>query len=55
MTSTQINSKAKENKSAKKKQQSFAGVDVGSPQVPLRKRNKTRQEHELLNDWEHAS
>ncbi|WP_191761154.1 hypothetical protein [Komarekiella delphini-convector] len=54
MTSTQIRTNTKENKSANKKQ-SFADVDVGSPKVPLRKRNKTKQEHELLSDWEHAS
>jgi hypothetical protein len=55
MTSTQVSSNTKENKSARKKQQSFPGVDIGSPKVPLRKRNKTKQEHELLSDWEHAS
>ncbi len=54
MTSTQVSSNTKENKSAKKKQ-SFGSVDVGSPKVPLRQRTKTEQQHELLSDWEHAS
>jgi hypothetical protein len=44
----------KENKSAKKKQSSFPGI-VGTPKVPFRKRNKAKQEHELLSDWNHAS
>ncbi|MBW4685303.1 MAG: hypothetical protein KME40_09435 [Komarekiella atlantica HA4396-MV6] len=55
MTSTQVSTNTKENKSAKKKQQFFTSVAVGSPKVPLRQPNKTKQEHELLSDWEHAS
>jgi len=55
MTTTQITTNTKENRSVRKKQQSFPGRDIGSPKVPLRKRNKAEQEHELLSDWEHAS
>jgi hypothetical protein len=54
MTSTETNSNT-QNKSAKKKQQSFPRVDIGTPKVPLRKSKPQKQQHELLSDWEHAS
>ncbi|WP_179198286.1 hypothetical protein [Nostoc sp. T09] len=54
MTNTPTSSKTQENRSAKKKQQSFPKTDIGSPKVPIRKK-QTKQEHELLSDWEHAS
>ncbi|MEA5617277.1 hypothetical protein VB711_05415 [Cronbergia sp. UHCC 0137] len=49
MTNTQ------ERKSVKKKKQSFSPVDVGTPQVPIRKNQAKKQQGELLSDWEHAS
>lgn len=54
MTNTPTGSKTQENRSAKKKQQSFPKTDIGSPKVPIRKK-QTKQEHEVLSDWEHAS
>ncbi|MBW4643809.1 MAG: hypothetical protein KME23_12600 [Goleter apudmare HA4340-LM2] len=54
MTNTQTTSNT-QNKSAKKKQQSFLRMDIGTPQVPLRKSKPQKQQHELLSDWEHAS
>ncbi|MDZ7957422.1 MAG: hypothetical protein RMY34_05880 [Aulosira sp. DedQUE10] len=53
MTNTPTNSKTQDSPSAKKKQ-SFPKTDIGSPKVPLKKQ-KTKQQHELLSDWEHAS
>ncbi len=55
MTTTQTNPNTKENKSAKKKQQSFPQIDIGTPKVPLRKSKTHKQQQELLGDWEHAS
>lgn len=54
MTNTQTNPKTA-NKSTKKRQQSFSPMDIGTPQVPLRKSKPQKQQHELLSDWEHAS
>ncbi len=45
----------KEHKSTKKNKQSFPGVDIGTPKVPLRRTKPKKQERELLSDWEHAS
>jgi hypothetical protein len=53
MTNTPTTTKTQENRSAKKKQ-SFPKTDIGTPKVPIRKK-QTKQEHELLSDWEHAS
>jgi hypothetical protein len=53
MTNTPINSKTQDSPSAKKKQ-SFPKTDIGSPKVPIKKRQTTQQQ-ELLSDWEHAS
>ncbi|WP_168163500.1 hypothetical protein [Calothrix sp. 336/3] len=44
----------KQQKTGKKKQQSFPPVNIGSPRVPLRQRPK-QQQQEVLSDWEHAS
>jgi hypothetical protein len=44
----------KERKSAKKKQ-SFSPVDIGIPQIPVRKTKRKNQPSESLSDWEHAS
>ena len=44
----------KECKSAKKKQ-SFSPVDIGTPQIPVRKTKTKNQPSESLSDWEHAS
>ncbi|MFN6566650.1 hypothetical protein [Dendronalium sp. ChiSLP03b] len=55
MTTTQTNSTTQDKKSAKKRQQSFPAMNIGTPKAPLRKPNKTKQEHELLSDWDHAS
>ncbi|EKE99099.1 hypothetical protein FDUTEX481_03291 [Tolypothrix sp. PCC 7601] len=55
MTNTPTNSKTQGNQSPNKKQQSFPKVDIGSPRVPLKKRQTKPQQHELLSDWEHAS
>ncbi|AFY30888.1 hypothetical protein [Calothrix sp. PCC 7507] len=55
MTTTQTSVNTQEKKSAKKKQQSFPRMDIGAPQVPLRKSRLQKQQHELLSDWEHAS
>lgn len=55
MKTTQTDSKSPEKKSTKKKHSSFPGVDLGTPQVPLRKSNKAKQANELLSDWDHAS
>lgn len=55
MTTTQVNSTTQEKKSAKKRQKSFSALNIGTPQAPLRKPHKTKQEHELLSDWDHAS
>ncbi|BAZ29908.1 hypothetical protein NIES4074_23560 [Cylindrospermum sp. NIES-4074] len=52
MKTTQTSSKTQAKNSTQKKQQS---VNIGTPQVPLRKPSKTKQEPELLSDWEHAS
>ncbi|MBD2663156.1 hypothetical protein [Richelia sinica] len=49
MTNTQ------EKKSAKNQKNSFSGVDIGTPQVPIRKSKPKKQERESLSDWEHAS
>ncbi|MDZ8054157.1 MAG: hypothetical protein RMX68_017290 [Aulosira sp. ZfuVER01] len=54
MTNTPTTSKTQENKSAKKRQQSFPKTDIGSPRVPIRKK-QTKQQYELLSDWEHSS
>ena len=54
MTTTQTNSNKTENKSAKKKQQSSYHTDIGNPKVPVPQR-QTNQQHEVLNDWKHAS
>jgi hypothetical protein len=54
MTTTQTAANKTENKSAKKKQQSFPRADIGTPRVPIRQR-KTKQQQELLSDWNHAS
>ncbi|HLO87453.1 MAG TPA: hypothetical protein VK203_20955 [Nostocaceae cyanobacterium] len=42
-------------KSTKKKKNSFSRVDIGTPQVPIRKTKPQKQQQELLSDWEHAS
>ncbi len=55
MTTTQADSITKEKRSAKKKQQSFPGINIGTPKVALRKCKHRQQEHELLSDWNHAS
>lgn len=55
MTATQTITTKPDKKSAKKRQQSFPSMSIGSPKVPLRKSKKITQEHELLSDWEHAS
>ncbi|UKO96792.1 hypothetical protein [Nostoc sp. UHCC 0870] len=55
MTLTQTITTKPDKKSAKKRQQSFPSMDIGSPKVPLRKPKKITQEPELLSDWEHAS
>ncbi|MBD2383867.1 hypothetical protein [Cylindrospermum sp. FACHB-282] len=55
MKTTQTDSNIQEKRTTKKKQQSFPDVDLGTPQVPLRKSNKTKQANELLSDWDHAS
>lgn len=55
MTTTLPITTKPDKKSAKKRQQSFPSVDIGSPKVPLRKPQKIKQEPELLSDWEHAS
>ncbi|MEY3402145.1 MAG: hypothetical protein RLZZ86_1760 [Cyanobacteriota bacterium] len=44
----------KESKSAKKKQ-SFSPIDIGTPQVLVRKTKTKNQQSESLSDWEHAS
>ncbi len=54
MTTTQTSSKKQQSKSAKKKQPSFLYTDIGTPQVPIRQ-GTTKQEHEVLSDWNHAS
>lgn len=54
MTDTPTTTKTQENKSAKKRQQSFPKTDIGSPKVPIRKK-QTKQQYELLSDWEHSS
>ncbi|YAF97175.1 MAG: hypothetical protein AB3A66_05780 [Nodularia sp. CChRGM 3473] len=54
MTTTQINSQTQAKKSTKKKQ-AFPHMDIGTPKVPLRTPNQTKQQHELLSDWDHAS
>lgn len=48
MTKTQVK------KSATKKN-SFSPVDIGTPQVVVRKNTSKKQKRELLSDWEHAS
>jgi hypothetical protein len=53
MTTTQTAANKTENKSAKKKQ-SFPRADIGTPKVPIRQ-HKTKQQQELLSDWNHAS
>ncbi|WP_192881670.1 MULTISPECIES: hypothetical protein [unclassified Nostoc] len=55
MMTTQTLTTKPDKKSPKKRQQSFPSVDIGSPQVPLRKPKKITQAPELLSDWEHAS
>jgi hypothetical protein len=55
MTTTQTSVNTQEKKSAKKKQQSFPRMSIGTPQVPLRKSQPKTQQYELLSDWEHAS
>lgn len=55
MTTTQTLVAKPDKKSSKKRQHSFPSMDIGTPQVPLRKPKKVTQEHELLSDWEHAS
>jgi hypothetical protein len=55
MKTKDSSSKSSDNKPAKKKQQSFPGADIGTPQVPLRKRSKSKQDCESLSDWEDAS
>ncbi|WP_179047585.1 hypothetical protein [Nostoc sp. TCL26-01] len=55
MTTTQILSPKQDQKSPKKRQQSFHSVDIGTPRVPLRKPQKIKQAPELLCDWEDAS
>jgi hypothetical protein len=52
MTSTSVSNKT--NKSTKKKQQSPASVNIGSPLRPIRKQQNTSH-HEVLSDWSHAS
>jgi hypothetical protein len=54
MTTTQAPANKTEHKSAKKRQQSFPHTDIGTPRVPIRQR-KTKQQQELLSDWNHAS
>ncbi len=55
MTTTQTSSNTHDKKSAKKRQQSFPTMNIGIPKAPLCKPKKTKQEHELLSDWDHAS
>jgi hypothetical protein len=55
MTNTPTTAKTEANRSAKKKQQSFPKTDIGSPKVPIRKKQTKQQNYELLSDWEHAS
>jgi hypothetical protein len=47
--------KTQEKKSAKKMQNSFTAMNIGTPKVPVRKTKPNKQERELLSDWEHAS
>ena len=44
----------KQHKKVKRKDRLNRKLDLGSPQVPLRKQ-KQEQKHELLSDWEDAS
>jgi hypothetical protein len=53
MTNTPTTTKTQEHRSAKKKQ-SFPKTDIGTPKVPIRKK-QAKQEYELLSDWDHAS
>ncbi len=55
MNTTPTNPNTPENRSAKKKHQSFPKTDIGTPKVPVRKRNQTKPAQELLSDWENAS
>jgi hypothetical protein len=55
MTTTQTICPKLAKKSDKKRQQSFMSMDIGTPRVPLRKAKRTKQEYELLSDWNHAS
>lgn len=47
--------KTQEKKSAKKNKNSFTTMNIGTPQVPVRKTKPKKQQRELLSDWEHAS
>ncbi|MDM9382726.1 hypothetical protein QUB80_18700 [Chlorogloeopsis sp. ULAP01] len=53
MTATQIDLNKQERKTTKKKQ-AYRNMDIGTPLRPVRQRPK-QQEHEVLNDWSHAS
>ena len=44
----------KQHKKVKRKDRLNRQLDLGTPQVPLRKQ-KNQQRHELLSDWEDAS
>ncbi|MDJ0796396.1 MAG: hypothetical protein QNJ51_06095 [Calothrix sp. MO_167.B12] len=54
MTNASFLDKNKNHKSAKKKRQSLANMNIGSPLRPVRKRQH-KVSHELLSDWSHAS
>jgi hypothetical protein len=54
MTTMQPSTNTQEKKQDNKRQKSFSSMDIGTPQVPVRK-GQNKQEHELLSDWEHAS
>ncbi|MDJ0737180.1 MAG: hypothetical protein QNJ47_24455 [Nostocaceae cyanobacterium] len=54
MTTTATKSNKQQRKSAKKRQHSPLRMNIGTPMVPVRKRQK-KQNHEVLSDWAHAS
>ena len=54
MTNASVLNQNKNHKSAKKKRQSLATVNIGSPLKPVRK-HQQKQSYEVLSDWAHAS
>ena len=54
MVNLQTSSKKQKHKQVKRKERFSSHIYLGTPQVPLRNKQR-QQQHELLSDWKNSS